>query len=582
MKTAWAGSIQRTETRARRWIFSPSEPLQAAALAQSLDLSESVAAILCARGLADPDEALAFLNPSLARLHDPLLLRDMDRALARLQSAIRDGEKIEIHGDYDVDGTTSTVLLKTAIDMAGGQAGFFVPHRINDGYGLRDTAIDRAGANGVKLIISVDTGIRATAAVLRARELGIDVIVTDHHLPEAALPPAVAVINPNRRDCTYPEKNLCGAAVSFKLAQALLATLGWDSAKLERILASLLKLVAIATVADVVPLTGENRIIVSFGLRGLASVRNPGLRALLDAAGVQPGRAPSSHQIGFGVAPRINAAGRMASASEVIELFLTTEVEKAREIASRLSAFNSQRQGEEGRIIEEILAECESLACDVSAPALVFARENWHRGVLGIVASRLVERFCRPVFVLGINNGEAAGSGRSISAFHLLDSLESMSSLFIKFGGHRQAAGVTLETARVEEFRASLSTYAGDKLQPADFEPVQKIDAHVSFREINNDLWSALKRLEPFGMGNPCPVFAAFGVEVVNEPTLMKEKHVRFAAAQEGRVIKFKAFNFAHRLNELQPGAKVDLAFRIENDDYSGGWCAKVCDIRQN
>ena len=220
---------------------------------------------------------------------------------------------------------------------------------------------------------------------------------------------------------------------------------------------------AIATVADVVPLTGENRIIVSFGLRGLASVRNPGLRALLDAAGVEPGRAPSSHQIGFGVAPRINAAGRMASASEVIELFLTTEAAKAREIASRLSAFNSERQGEEGRIIEEILSECESLASDVSAPALVFARENWHRGVLGIVASRLVERFCRPVFVLGISNGEAAGSGRSISAFHLLDSLESMSRLFIKFGGHRQAAGVTMDTARVDEFRASFSSYAGSK-----------------------------------------------------------------------------------------------------------------------
>ncbi len=511
-----------------------------------------------------------------------MLLRDMDRALARLRAGIRDGERIEIHGDYDVDGTTSTVLLKTAIEMAGGRAGFFIPHRINDGYGLRDTAIDQAAANGVKLIVSVDTGIRATAAVQRARALGIDVIVTDHHLPEPELPAAVAVINPNRPDCAYPEKNLCGAAVSFKLAQALLATLGWDAAKLERVLASLLKLVAIATVADVVPLTGENRIIVAHGLRGLASVRNPGLRALLDSAGVEPGRAPTPRQIGFGVAPRINAAGRMASASEVIELFLTTEAAKAREIAGRLSVLNSQRQGEEARIIEEILIECESLATDSSSPALVFARENWHRGVLGIVASRLVERFCRPVFVLAINNGEASGSGRSISAFHLLDSLESMRPLFIKFGGHRQAAGITLETARVEEFRTSFASSAGAKLLPEDFEPVQKIDAPVTFRALNTDFWTALKRLEPFGMGNPSPVFAASAVEVVSEPVLMKEKHLRFSATQEGRVIKFKAFHFAHRMAELQPGAKIDLAFRIESDDYAGGWCATVCDFRQN
>ena len=320
------------------------------------------------------------------------------------------------------------------------------------------------------LIVSVDTGIRASAAVLRARDLGIDVIVTDHHLPDHDLPPAVAVLNPNRADCHYPEKNLCGAAVAFKLAQALLATLGWTREKLDRVLASLLKLVAIATVADVVPLTGENRVIVAFGLRGLADVRNAGLRALLDAAGVTPGRAPTTTQIGFRVAPRINAAGRMASASEVVELFLTSDAERARDIAERLSALQygtagrraAHRRRDSGRM------RIERRGCDRRA-ALVFARENWHRGVLGIVASRLVERFCRPVFVLGIDNGEAAGSGRSISAFHLLESLESMSGLFVKFGGHRQAAGVTIAAERVEEFRGSLIAYAGSTLEGGRF-----------------------------------------------------------------------------------------------------------------
>ncbi len=561
-------------------MFAAANAQQVAALAESLDIPGPVASVLCARGLADPEDALAFLQPTLSGLHDPLLLRDMDLALSRLQLAITRGEKIEIHGDYDVDGTTSTVILKTAIQLAGGQAGFFIPHRLKDGYGLRDSAIDRAAASGVKLIISVDTGIRASYAVARARELGMDVIVTDHHLPEADLPPAWAVLNPNRLDCTYPEKNLCGAAVAFKLAQALLGTLGWTREKLDRMLASLLKMVAIATIADVVPLTGENRIIVFHGLRGLADVRNPGLRALLDAAGVAPGRAPTASQIGFRVAPRINAAGRMASASEVIDLFLSAEVEKARDIAERLSALNSERQDEESRIVNEILLECESSVSDVTAPALVFARESWHRGVLGIVASRLVERFSRPVFVLGIENGEAAGSGRSISAFHLLESLEHMGSLFIKFGGHRQAAGLTLQSGRIDEFRESLVAYAGAKLTPDDFEPVRKIDAAVRFSEINDRFWNALKRLEPFGMANPAPVFAASGVEIVSEPALMKEKHLRFAAAQDGRVITFKAFQMAHRRDELQRGARVDLAFKLEADDYWGGWSASVCDFR--
>ncbi len=550
-------------------------------MAEALGIPLPIAIILCARGFGEAEAADSFLNPSLAGLHEPGLLRDMDVAVARLSAAIRDKEKMEIHGDYDVDGTTSTVILKTAIGMAGGDATFFIPHRVKDGYGIRDAAIDRAAASGVKLIISVDTGIRASAAVRRARELGIDVIITDHHLPEHDLPPAVAVLNPNRADCGYPEKNLCGAAVAFKLAHALLATLGWPREKLERVLASLLKLVAIATIADVVPLTGENRVMVAFGLKGLADIRNPGLRALLDAAGVAPGRAPTSWQIGFQVAPRVNAAGRMASASEVVELFLTTDGARARDIAQRLSAFNTERQAEELRIVEEILAECEAAVVDTMPAALVFARENWHRGVLGIVASRLVERFCRPVFVLGIDNGEAAGSGRSISAFHLLESLESMSGLFVKFGGHRQAAGVTMATERVEEFRGLLAGYASAVLKPEDFEPVQRIDARLRFSEINKEFWAALRRMEPFGMGNPGPVFAAMDVEVSGEATVMKDKHVRFAAAQEGRVITFTAFHMAHRLSELQRGARLDLAFRVEADDYWGGWAAKVCDFRQ-
>jgi single-stranded-DNA-specific exonuclease len=575
----WAGSIQRTESRPRRWQFSPVDPAHSRSLAESLNLPEAVAQILCARNLEDPVAASEFLSPSLSRLHDPLLLLDMQPAVDRLVRAIREHEPIEIHGDYDVDGTTSTVILKTAIEMAGGQASFFIPHRIRDGYGIRDTAIERAAQNGVKLIVSVDTGIRAQDAVRRANDLSMDVIVTDHHLPEGHLPPAIAVINPNRPGCPYPEKNLCGAGVAFKVAQALLATLGWPRDKFERILASFLKMAAIATIADVVPLTGENRIIVYHGLRGLASVRNPGLRALLDAAGVAEGRAPTAYEVGFRIAPRINAAGRMASAEEVIELFIGADPVKARAIAERLSTLNSERQEEEARVIEQILQECEASATQEAA--MVFAGEGWHRGVLGIVASRLAERFCRPCFVLGTQNGETAGSGRSIAAFHLLDSLESMSQLFIKFGGHRQAAGVTMATEHVAEFRRALAAYADGVLKPEDFEPVQRIDASIRFKQIDANFWKSLQRLEPFGMGNPAPVFMARNVEVVSEPTLMKEKHFRFAAAQEGRVIKFVAFNMANRIAEFARGTHLDIAFKLEADDYSGGWAARVCDARR-
>ena len=576
--TAWAASIQRTDRRARRWLFREFDPAQADTLAASLELPAAIAQILSGRDFCDVASAHDFLSPSLSRLHDPMLLLGMEAAIERLLRAIRARERIEIHGDYDVDGTTSTVIIKTAIEMAGGQAGFFIPHRIRDGYGIRESALERAAANGVKLIVSVDTGIRAQQAVRRANQLGMDVIVTDHHLPEDQLPPAVAVINPNRPGCGYPEKNLCGAGVAFKVAQALLATLGWPRDRFERVLASFLKMAAIATVADVVPLTGENRVMVYHGLRGLAHVRNPGLRALLDAAGVVAGRAPTAYQVGFRIAPRINAAGRMASAEEVIELFIGADPGRARTIAERLSLLNSERQEEEARVIEEILEQCE--ASVNQAGALVFAGDSWHRGVLGIVASRLVERFCRPCFVLGSENGETAGSGRSIPGFHLLDSLESMPHLFIKFGGHRQAAGVTMATDNVAEFRRALAAYADRVLTPADFEPIQRIDATLVFKQMTEMFWRSLQRLEPFGMGNPAPVFAALDVEVVSEPALMKEKHMKFAAAQDGRVIPFKGFSMSHRIAEIPRGARIDIAFKMEADDYSGGWSAKVCDFR--
>lgn len=570
-------------TTSARWLFPDPDPGRAATLGRALGVGSLAAKVLAARGYTDTESARRFLYPSLGDLNDPFGLRDMEPAIQRLRAAIAAGERILIYGDYDVDGTTAVVLLMTAIRLAGGSALYHVPHRLKDGYGMRSEVVEDAAARGVKLIVSVDTGIRAAEVVGRAAELGIAVIVTDHHLPEADLPPALAVINPNRRDCPYPDKDLCGAGVAFKLAQALLARSGWPAEKLARVSVSLLKLVAIATVADVVPLTGENRVMVKHGLEGLGDARNPGLRALLEVAGFSHGATPSARQVAFQVAPRINAAGRMDTAMSVIELFLTADPARARELAQQLHDQNAERRQVETAIRDA----CEQVPVDEPAAALVYYAADWHRGVLGIVASRLVERLHRPVFVLGRNeeDGLAQGSGRSIPAFHLLEALEAMPDLFVRFGGHKYAAGVTLEAARVDEFRRRFGAYAAARLSPEDFAPRVEIDAVIELGEITEAAIEDVFALAPFGHGNPPPLFAARAVEVAAAPVVMKEKHLRIAVRQNGRSLTLKAWNFSGRAAEFAPGARLDIAFELEEDAYSAargypGWAATLREAR--
>jgi single-stranded-DNA-specific exonuclease len=552
-----------------RWNVAETDAAGVAALGSSLEVGTPAARVLWARGFRDPDQARRFFDPRLEDLHDPHLLAGMREAVARLRQAIERKEPVLLYGDYDVDGTSAVVILKKGIDLLGGIASFHVPHRLRDGYGMRSEVVDEAARNGVKLIVSVDTGIRANDVVKHAAQFGIDVIVTDHHLPEAELPPAVAVLNPNRRDCTYPEKNLCGAGVALKLMDALVAASGWEAKRRARLIASLLKLVAIATVADVVPLTGENRVIVKLGLAGLREVKNPGLRALLEVSGMAVGEAPSAGQVAFRVAPRINAAGRMASAGDVIELFLTDDEPRARVLAAQLHDLNQDRQQTEAEIVRKIFEACIEQPVTDQDAALVFAGEGWHRGVVGIVASRVVERFHRPAFVLGIENGLAQGSGRSIQAFHLLDALETMPELFTKFGGHRQAAGVTLSSERLEEFRRRFCAHASTLLTPADFEKTLDIDAAIEFRELDDQSVEDVLRLAPFGFGNPSPMFIAKAVEVAAPPKLIKDKHVFVRLKSGGRIIGAKAWNFVDRSGELQAGARVDVAFQLEEDSYS-------------
>jgi single-stranded-DNA-specific exonuclease len=567
----------------RRWVLPDTNAERVSALAAELGIGTPAAKVLVNRGFADPAAAHRFLHPAFDELHDPLLMCDMPAALDRLERAIRGREKILIYGDYDVDGTTSVVVLTKAIEVAGGAADYHIPHRLKDGYGMRPEVVEAAAEQGVTLIVSVDTGIRAAEVVKRANELAIDVIVTDHHLPDADIPPAVAVLNPNRRDCAYPEKNLCGAGVVFKLVQGLLARLGWPADKLRRVCGSFLKLVAIATVADVVPLTGENRVIVTHGLRGLDKVKNPGLRALLDVAGFVEGAAPNARQVGFQLAPRINAAGRMDTAKAAVEMFLTSDPARARELAQQLHDHNTDRR----QVEADTRDICESVAVQDGAAALVYYGETWHRGVLGIVASRLVERFYRPVFVLGLNaeDGLAQGSGRSIAAFHLLEALESMSDLFLRFGGHEHAAGVTLDPSRVDEFRRRFNDYAAARLTAEDFQPRLEIDAVLELREINESSINDVFALAPFGHGNEPPLFAAVNVEIPCPPAVWKEKHLKVQVRQNGRTLFLKAWNFADRLAELPAGSRVDIAFSLEEDAYSAsrgypGWCAVLRDVR--
>jgi single-stranded-DNA-specific exonuclease len=580
--------------RPAHWRLPNKSGEAAAALARALELEPLVGAVLASRGFIDPAAARDFLSPSLQALHDPLTMRDMPRAAQRLLEAVRGNEAVLLYGDYDVDGTCSIVILKKAIEILGGRADFHIPDRLREGYGMRSDVIERAAANGVKLIVSVDTGIRGNEEVRRANQLGIDVIITDHHLPEVELPPAYAVLNPNRRDCEYPDKNLCGAGVTFKLVQALLRLSGMPAGRQAALLDSFLKPVAIATVADLVPLTGENRVIVRRGLSGLRMVKNAGLRALLAVAGFDEGECPSAHQVAFRLAPRINAAGRMATASDVIELFLTSDDSRARELAGQLDTLNRERQQAESEIVEAILRECEQdQALGTRARALIFAGVGWHAGVLGIVASRLVERFCRPVFVLsdaysviGSEAPHLTGSGRSIPAFHLLEALESMAALFTRFGGHRQAAGVTLRAADLEEFRRSFEAFAGERLEEEDLRPSYAADAHASFADLSELCVSQILSLGPFGFGNPAPVFHCCGTEVAAAPRVLQEgKHYQVPLRHQGRTLFVKAWNYGDRAELFEAGRKLDLLFQVEDDPYSrkrgyGSWCLSLKDAR--
>jgi single-stranded-DNA-specific exonuclease len=552
-----------------RWIFPKADPESAAAaarLAQELGLPPLVAGLVVARGLKEPEAAQKFLCPRVDQLRDPFLMADMKAAVARIRQAVDRREKILIYGDYDVDGTMAAVVLLTALKALGALIEVHIPHRLTDGYGMRANVIERAASEGAKLVVSVDTGVREFDAIGRAQELGVDCIVTDHHLVGDRLPPACAVLNPHRPDCPYPDKNLSGVGVAFKLAQALLGMP--DGRGSTRLLESYLKVVALGTIADVVPLVGENRVIAHFGLAGLRQPAGAGLRALLEASGLTQGCVVTAGHVGFRLAPRLNAAGRMESARDVIALFTATDPAAAADIAARLDRLNQERQQVEEGMLNQIAELIEDRPEYRDRRSLVFAGEGWHRGVIGIVAQRLAERYHRPALVIGVEGGEGMGSGRSISGFHLLDALRSASDLFRRYGGHAQAAGFTLDAERIAELEARFESYARAKLSPEQLEPALRIDAEVRLADLNGFLYEHLQKLAPHGMGNPTPVFAARGLRLLGPPRVLKERHLKLRVAQDSRSLDALAWNWGPRSGEWTPGQTADAAFTLDENYF--------------
>ena len=627
-----------------RWTLHPVDQPTSEALTRALACPPAIARILAARQITS-ETAQTFLHPQLSDLHDPNLLLGMPEAVARIQQAVAASEKILIYGDYDVDGTTATVLLKTAIERIASpgqpaRVDYHVPHRLREGYGIQSARLADADADGVTLVISVDTGIRAFAQADEARALALDLIVTDHHLPDGqtGIPDAFAVINPAQPGCPYPNKNLCGAGVAFKVAHALLAAHASTEEGRRRletvILPSFLKLVAVATIADSVPLTGENRAIVALGLRALANPIQPGLRALMEIAKLPLDQPPTAQQVGFRLAPRINAAGRMDVASDVVELFLTRDPVRAHSLAVKLDSLNQDRRATEAAALAAIDLQLLTLRTpegDFPAECIVLDHPEWHRGVLGILASRVVERTHRPALILTsvIQTGapclapdttpgalcltsetwdsapqisleashqdeEAHGSGRSIPGFHLLDALtaaHAATPVFSRFGGHAHAVGFSLPNSRLPNLREALRTHTDTHLTLSVLTPELLIDAELTAAELTLELLRWIDCLAPFGHSHPEPVFLTRALTLAAPPRIIKDRHLCLpVAGPNGCTLDAMAWSrdgrepWTERIAPLQltKASRIDAAFRLCENKHPqyGGLQLELLDLR--
>jgi len=592
----------------QQWTIRTTDATSAAQhLAQQIGCPRVIAELLVTRGIVDPAAANTFFNPTIDDLIDPMQMLGMAVAVKRIQQAVDNAEPILIYGDYDVDGTTATVLLKTAIERIApkekpAKVTYHVPHRLREGYGMQTGVLGEAATAGIRLVISVDTGIRAFEAATEAKALGLDLIVTDHHLPDhvEGMPEAVAVLNPAQSGCPYPFKSLCGAGVAFKLAHAILLAATETDEQRSRLknglLPSFLKLVAIATIADSVPLEGENRVIAALGLRALRNPVQPGLRALMQIAQIPSNRAPTATEVGYRLAPRINAAGRMDIAGDVVELFLTRDTDRAEALAKKLDRLNDERRDTERMALEVIDLQLDALRDsdgEFTADCIIVDDPAWHRGVLGILASRIVDRTGRPALVLTHEDGQSHGSGRSIEGFHLLDALTAVhetspkahgndansgapanttEGLFKRFGGHAHAVGFSLPTDRVPLLRSRMQHYGAPLLTGPMLAPPLECDAEVELSNLTQDLYDWLTRCGPFGVGNREPVLMTRSLTITAPVRFIKEKHICLQLQRDGESTRFTALGWSRPVDwparctelDLQKGSRIDIVYWLK------------------
>lgn len=553
----------------RQWVLKPFQKSRVEELSDNLKISPLLARLLVNRNVGEPEKAHAFLYDSLKDLPNPFLLKDMEKAVARLIKAVRSREKIVVYGDYDVDGTVATALLSLFFDEIGHPIDYYIPHRIREGYSMNAHAVKKFREQGVSVIITVDNGITAEKEIRMAGELGIDVIVTDHHIIPGDLPPAYAVINPLRSDSAYPGREICGTGVACNLVMALRQKMreeGFFSGKGEPNLKKYLDLVALATVADVVDLVGVNRIFVKHGIAQMANTAWPGISALKKVSRIN-GNITAVH-LGYYLGPRLNAAGRLYDASTSVKLILSRDKEAAFKLADDLDRANNERKCVENKILSEAVEMLEQDEARSRKMSHVLFCESWHPGVIGIVASRLANRFFRPVILLGKDGDALKGSGRSYGGLHLIDALRECADSLVKFGGHKAAVGLSLMPDKLENFRAGFEETVKSRLTLDDFTPRLAIDAELSLADVSTNCFNDITRLEPHGQGNPEPLFCAEGIGGKNG-RIVGEKHLKFTAHAIDTTRQAIAFGFGEKSALLDSGP-IDIAFSLKSDSYYG------------
>ena len=547
----------------KKWLLKEFDKSRVLEISRTFGISPLTSIVLYNRGVRENEQIKNFLSKDLGTMYDPFLMRDMDKAVKRINAAKEAGEKITIYGDYDVDGITAIAILYKYLAGLGIDVDYYVPDRMQEGYGVNRDALDKIKTRGSSLIITVDTGITAVEECEYATEIGLDVIVTDHHECKERIPDVYAAIDPKRKDCKYPFKSLAGVGVVFKLIQAL-----DKNSSLFELMEDYADLMCLGTVADISPLVDENRVIATEGLKRFKRTKNVGLKALIDVS--TNGKAITTSTIGYIIAPRINASGRLGCASRSVELFLTDDEENALKLANSLCEENSLRQQTEQKMFKEALEYIEEHPEVKEDKIIVIPHENWHHGIVGIVSSKITEKFYKPSILLAIDGDEAKGSGRSVSGFNLFGALESCSDLLEKFGGHELAAGLTIKSSNIEEFRKKINEYSKDKISESMLVPTVMLDAAIKVPYITIDTVHDINRLQPFGVDNPTPAFAVRNIKIHKISVMSEGKHLRMTLLKEGKYLDAVGFGMGEYYHHLEEGDFIDVAFALDINDYKG------------